>query len=95
MIRRYFWRTWLGAGVAGEVVAMKTDALPLLTTEMRGRVLGDPAGSAVTGGFLAWMVYHFGFDNEDLGIEDIAAVLVGAGVGLAGWKVRQIAKGAS
>jgi hypothetical protein len=66
-----------------------TGRAPTLTSMVRRTLLRGPKGSAVIGGLLGWLIWHWGFDHGGLDGWDLGAVGAGALVGLLGFIVRR------
>jgi hypothetical protein len=81
-----WWKVWVALGVAAELVSLKWGTP--LTQVARKYLLHSPLGSMLAGAFLLWLPAHWLLIAEGLGWADIVALIVGAVVGLVGWRVR-------
>lgn len=83
---RAFWIMWAALGILAELVALKRGTP--LTQVARPLLLAKLAGSALVGGFIVWLGFHWLFDQAGLDWIDAAAITAGATIGAGGWAWR-------
>jgi hypothetical protein len=81
------WPAWLTLGLILQLIGLARDRP--LTGWMRAKVLVSAGGSALTGGLILWLAYHWLMDVSGLDWWDVIFFLGGATVGLIGWHERQ------
>lgn len=86
---RWLWWLWIAFAVAYEAFALTTNRVTTLTGEMRRTLLKYSGGSALLGGFIAWLGYHWTIDSWGLSTTDLWFLGIGAvGLGIIGHRHR-------
>jgi hypothetical protein len=81
------WTAWLAVGAVLQALGLKVERP--LTRWVRAYIVATNVGSAFLGGALVWVIYHWLWDMEGIGLFDVLWFILGAVFGLIAWGNRQ------